>query len=272
MQPQQQMHNQREKGIHNMALTPMQTALCNKLESDYAALVAPVRSVEQLYKKNMSDLDTFTRGMAFSNPVDLDGALNEFSSQVQSMIPTADLAGIGELIDFMQGCPYFEDVFPATAVAGTKAGVFGKITGLVSDLIPSFPEFGAGAIADAINGLLSGVGIPGGSDISDIMKKANKLLNCLSSACGSEYSGAVAEISDDMDSIYSGFNIIESGENEGKFDFAKFYTNSGLDASQQNALSLVTSSIGDQKKAANTAIQNSITSAKNFKKNAGGLF
>jgi hypothetical protein len=254
-----------------MALTPMQTALCNKLATDYAGLISPVKSGKDLYKSKMGQLDSFVRGMAFSNPLDLDAALNDFVNQVQGMLPNIDnISDMDDLLNFMNACPYLSGYAPATAVNGTSNGIFDKIGTLISDLTPSFPEFGAGGIADGINALLSGVGIPGGNSFSDILKKSDDLVNCLNGLCGSSYAGDATEIMNDLNSLYSDLNIIDSGPNAGKFDFNSFYTASGLSTSQQNAINTVTNSIGSQKTGAVTAVNNSIESVQKLKK--GGYF
>jgi hypothetical protein len=253
-----------------MALTPMQTALCNKLATDYDSLVAPVKAVKSTFKSQMGQLDSFVRGMSFSNPLDLDAALNQFVSDVEGMLPGSDLASMDELLAFMAACPYLADQVPASNVSGTSNGIFDNIRNFINDLTPSFPEFGAGGIADGLNSLLSGVGIPGGANISDILSKADELANCLAALCGPAYSGDVTDITNDLNSLYSELNIIDSGPNKGKFDFATFYTASGLSSSQQTAINTVTNSIGSQKQGATTAITNSINSVKQLKK--GGYF
>jgi hypothetical protein len=253
-----------------MALSPMQTALCNKLATDYGSLVAPVKTVKDAFKSQMGQLDSFVRGMSFSNPLDLDAALLDFTNRVEDMLPGADFASMEELAAFMAACPYLADKLPASNVAGTSNGIFDNIRNFINDLTPSFPEFGAGGIADGLNSLLSGVGIPGGANISDLLDKADKLANCLSALCGPAYSGDVTDITNDLNSLYSELNIIDSGPNKGKFDFDYFYTASGLSASQQHSLSIVTSSIGEQKRGATTAITNSLNAVKQF--NKGGYF
>jgi hypothetical protein len=253
-----------------MALSPMQTALCNKLSTDYESLVGPVKGAKASFKAQMGQLDSFVRGMTFSNPLDLDAALNQFVSDVQGMLPGSDLASMDELAAFMAACPFLAGQPPSSNVTGTSDGIFDKIRRFISDLTPSFPEFGAGGIADGLNSLLSGVGFPGGANISDILNKADQLANCLAALCGPAYSGDVTDITNDLNSLYSELNIIDSGPNKGKFDFATFYTASGLSSSQQTAINTVTNSIGSQKQGANTAITNSINSVKQLKK--GGYF
>jgi hypothetical protein len=254
-----------------MALTPMQTALCNKLATDYAGLIAPVKSGKDLFKAKMGQLDSFVRGMAFSNPLDLNAALNDFANQVEGMLPKIESPQeMDDLLSFIQACPYLSGYAPATAVNGTSNGIFDKIGNLINDLTPSFPEFGAGGIADGINDLLSGVGIPGGSSFADILKKGDDLVNCLNGLCGPSYAGDATEIMNDLNSLYSDLNIIDSGPNAGKFDFDSFYTASGLSTAQKNALNNVTNSIGAQKTGATTAVNNSLESIQKLKK--GGYF
>jgi hypothetical protein len=257
-----------------MALTPTQKSLCNKLVSDYGSLVSPVKSSKAVLKKNMSDLDSYIRGMTFSNPVDLNGAIDGFISDVEGSIPGDDISAMDDLGAFLQNCPYLSGLAPASAVGGTTGGIFDDIGNLIKGLVPSFPEFGASALADAINSALSGLGLPGGDDLGALLGKADGLLNCLSGLCASQdpsYIGSLTEISDDLQGLYDDLNIIDSGPNMGKFDFDSFYTNAGMSPTQQAALNTVTNSIGSQKEAAASAVQNSIDKVKSLTK-AGGFF
>lgn len=254
-----------------MSLTPTQKSLCNKLATDYEALVSPVKSAKNLFKSHMGSLDSKIRGMVFSDPTDLDAAVGSFINSVQGSLPGDDIESMQELADFIRTCDYLSGLAPASTVNGTYNGIFSDITNFISDLTPSFPEFGAAAIADGINSLLSGIGFPGGSNLTDLLKQADKLLNCLNVLCGPDYGGAATEISDDLNTIYTDYNLIDSGPNAGKFDFDSFYTASGLDASQQAAINTVTNSIGEQKTGAVTAVNKSIDKVKSLKK-IGGFF
>jgi hypothetical protein len=104
--------------------------------------------------------------------------------------------------------------------------------------------------------------------------KADQLLNCLSGLCAAydpSYIGSLSDIAVDLQGLYDDLNIIDSGPNAGNFDFDSFYSNAGMSASQQAALNGVTSSIGNQKEAAATAVQDSIDKVKELTK-AGGFF
>lgn len=258
-----------------MALSPTQRSLCNKVASDYYTLVAPVKSAKRTIQSKTSDLDTYLRGLSYSPAEDVSNAVTSFENSVQNSIPGDADESIDELKGFLSQCDYLSDFAPTSTVKGTSAGIFDNINSLIDDLLSSIPEFGAAKIADAINSLLDGVGLPGGDLLSELLKKADKLLNCLSALCAAEdssYTGNLSDISTDLQGLYDDLNIVDNplSSNYGKFDYTSFYNNIGLTSTQQNTINNVTSVISTQKLGAQTAINNSIDAVKGFIK--GGLF
>lgn len=257
-----------------MSLSPTEKSLCNKLVSDYDSLVAPVKSAKSSIKKTMSDLDTYVRGMTFSNPVDLEGAIDDFIDNVESRLPGDDISAMDQLSNFMNNCTYLKDFAPSSSVSGTLGGIFDSIADTLTELVPNFPEFGASSLANAINDLLSGASIPGGDTLAALLAKADDLLNCLSALCATvdpSYIGDLDDISDDLQGLYDDLNLIDTGPNKGKFDYTTFFSTAGLTAAQENAITTVTSSIDSQKAGAVDAVQSSIDKVKELTK-LGGFF
>jgi hypothetical protein len=80
------------------------------------------------------------------------------------------------MLAFLEKCAYFDELPSATSlIDGTIAGIFDGIDSFIDDIINDMglPEFSAGVIADAINSLMNGIGIPGGDQLTDILKKAD---------------------------------------------------------------------------------------------------
>lgn len=252
-----------------MALSPTKKALCNKLVTDYYTLITPVKSAKSVMKQNMSELDSFIRGMTFSNPVDLQGAIDGFEVDSKASLPGSDNESIDELKDFISQCTYLQTQAPTSNVYGTKDGALDQIKDYASDLIPSFPEFGAGSLASAINDVLSGSLVPGSDSLSAILRKADQLLNCIDALCPG-YSAPASDIANDLQSLYNDLNLIDSGPNTGTFDYTSFFDNAGLSSIQQGAINSVTNSIDSQKQGAISAVQNSVNKVKDLVK--GGLF
>lgn len=257
-----------------MALSPMEKSLCNKLVSDYYKLVEPVKAAKAALRKAAADLDAFLRSMTFSPLAGLEAALNQFVNDVQDMLPGDTIDELDRLRDFLLACPYLAGLAPPTSLKGTIDGIFDNIRGLIDNLASLFPEFGAGNIADYINSLLGGFGIPGGDLLSDLLKQADQLIQCLSALCAAvdpSYVGGLNDITTDLQGLYEDLNIVDSpgDPNYGKFDYNTLYSAVGLNQTQIDALNNVQGTIGEQKSGAIDAVKKSIDAVKTYTKNFG---
>jgi hypothetical protein len=255
-----------------MGLIPTEMTLCNKLVADYDSLIAPVKAARNIIRTRMFELESFLRSMTFSPQSILDAALLDFENRVLDIIPGDSLLDIQRILNFIERCAFYENVPPASIINGTIAGIFDNIGDIIEDI--GLPEFGAGSIADAINTVMNGIGMPGGDNLTDIMQNADKLLNCLDSICALEdpfYQDKVTSITNDLDVLYSDMGLIYDGDTRGSFDFDAVYARVGLDSNQQGAINSVKGSFQTQKNDALTAVNNSIDAIKNAQKTAGGV-
>ena len=260
-----------------MALTATEKSLCNKVSTDYDSIVAPAKSAKTSIRGKTADLDTLLRGMVWSPDSKIDDAIDQLETGVAGMVPGDDAEALNDLASFIDNCSYLSGLAPVSAVVGSMNGLFEGIDDLVDSLKITVPEFGAGALANLINQLLAGAGLPGGDILSALLAKADNLINCLDLSCRAKdpsYNARLTIITTDLDDLYTDLNI--NGDplnpNYGKFDYDKLYSNIGMSVVQQDKINKVITSVDKAKTDAKKAIDNSVSSIKVATKIIGGIF
>ncbi len=257
-----------------MALDNMSRSLCNKMVDDYSALIAPINMAKTAVKNAKNQLQALLNNMVFS--VDLDvitTAVDNLQNAAAAAYPSDSLADMTALKNMLDNCDYLEDAKPISSILGTTIGVFEVIDGLVNAIL--VPEFLAADIGNGINNTMSGIGIPGGNDLTGIFRKADKLINCLSTICGAgapTYITIATAYADELDDLYTDMNIVSNplSPNYGQFDYNAIYTNAGM--TPQDILQVDTAiiGVGDTNTNALTSIDASVSKAKDLFK--GGFF
>lgn len=255
-----------------MALTPTQTAMCNSLSQQYDALVAPVKLAKSSIRSKIRNFDSTLRSTSFSPLSQVQSAVDDLLNDTQASLPGDTSSDMGELKDFIDACDFFGALSPVSAVLGAASGAYDAIDNLIGNTSLTTPEFGLGGVADEINKLLSGSGFPGGSNLSDLLKQADQLLNCLSSLCPG-YSSRVSQISNDLQGLYTDLNIVDNplDPNYGNLDYDAIYSAAGVSSADQEKVNLAIGGITNAKSTAKTAINNAANKVKETLK-IGGLF
>jgi len=254
-----------------MALTPTETSLCNKLLGDYAGLISPVKGAQSGIINQRNAMMSSLGGMSYSAPSTLADKINMFKNAVGLGLPNPN--DLNSLKNMLQQCDYFKQFGPTAAIAGLMQSALGNISTLINNFSESTPEFGASSIAGLLNQALSSL-IPGGAGLSDILKSANLLLNCLSSTCAAgdpSYIGGLEYIDDDLNNMTTSMGLIDNpaSPNFGQMDYGAIYDTVGMSPSQRLAISSVTDTIDEQRLRAKTSIDSSIAAVK---LQIGGLF
>ncbi len=254
-----------------MALTSTERSLCNSLVQKFDPVLSPIRSVKESYRDKVAEFNAELRAQknVFVDPWDVTSAVTDLQGQVQEELPGDTLEDMDRLKRFIAGCGFFSDSNPVGTILGGTLGVFGKIDQLIDNSAITVPQIGLGKLADTINNILSGITIPGGSNISDLLKKGDLLIDCLSGLCGPEFGVETLEFTDTIDSLFDAFNVVKDPINPdyGKFDFTSVYSSVGLDSTQIASMNIAVKGITDIKSGALA----SITSASNKAKSLIGL-
>jgi len=254
-----------------MALTPTETSLCNKMLGDYAGLMGPVKLGQSGIMNQRSALTNQLGGMTYSTPSDLANKVNLFKNAVGLALP--DPNDLNSLKNMLTQCDYFKQFGPTSAIAGLMQSALGNISSLINNFGAGTNEFNAGKIAGLINQALSNL-IPGGSGLTDILKSAGQLLECMSSVCAAgdpSYIGGLDYIDNDLNNTISSMGLVgdPSSINFGKMDYNSIYNDLGMTPTQRYAIDSTTFAIDEQRVRAKVAIDQSIAAVK---LQMGGLF
>lgn len=254
-----------------MALTPTTTSLCNKLLGDYAGLISPVKGAQSGIINQRNALMSRLGSTSYSAPSTLADKINMFKNAVGLGLPNPN--DLDSLKNMLTQCDYFKQFGPTAAIAGLMQSALGNISTLINNFSESTPEFNASNIAGMLNQTLSSL-IPGGSGLTDILKSANMLLNCLSSTCAAgdpSYIGGLEYIDDDLNNMTTAMGLVDNPASSkyGTMDYGSIYDTVGMSPSQRLAISSVTDTIDEQRVRAKVAIDSSIAAVK---LQIGGLF
>jgi len=260
-----------------MALTNNEKSLCNKLVSDFDSLTQPGKAAKGLINGATNDMKSKLAGMTFSDPGLLNGALGQFQNAVNDSLPGDSLDDLNNLKSFIDNCDYLSGLNPISVMIGTVNGIFDEIGNLVNGLDLTFPEFGVGNFGSLIDKILDGIpGLPGGDKISDLLAKADQLLDCLSAGCAAydpSYIGDLSNKTAELQSVYDDLGVIDdpNDPNYGKFDYDSMYNDLGMSTSEIDAINSVKSGINSSKDSGMDAISKTTDAIKQAKK-IGGLF
>jgi len=156
---------------------------------------------------------------------------------------------------------------------GSVVGLYDKIDSYIDNLGLTVPELGLAKLADTLNKLLSGAGIPGGSNISTLFGQADRLIQCVSNLClESEYQVWVIAATDTLDGLYADFNVVSDplDPNYGYFNYTSVYTDIGLNVDQIANINIAIDGVTSIKNDALSAVNSTISSIKSLI--PGGFF
>jgi hypothetical protein len=247
-----------------MALTSTEVSLCDKMLSDYYGIIAPVKAAKAGIIAQKNALQSQLAGQSYTPPSTLAQKLNEFRDSVGAGLPDAtDINSIKRMLD---NCDYFNNLGGTSAIAGTLKSSLDGIASKISNFGATTGEFNAAKIASALNQALSSL-IPGGSALTDIIKKASSLIECLSSVCAAAdptYTGGIDSIIGDFHDTLDGMGLVDdpASANFGKMNYADIYSQAGMTLDQISAIEITTATVDSQKLRAKQAIDDTIASIK----------
>ena len=256
-----------------MALAEMSRAICNKMVGDFENLIGPVNAAKSAIQLAKSNMRNALSSIDFSlfDLTDIENEVNVLKDEAKELYPTGTLNDMETLKNLIDTCEYLEGAKPVSAIIGTTLGVFDELDSLID--AATIPVFGAVNIGSLINNILDGasLNLPGGNKISDILKKADKLINCLDSLCVSgdaSYIAYLTEYTLEVESLYSDLGIIgdPTSEDYGKFDYQAVFDDVGMTVQDQLKFNTALDHVEGIKGTAQTSLNNSVASAKSLLK------
>ncbi len=270
-----------------MSLSPTSTAVCNKLVRDYTSIVTPVREAKAQIKQWARDFENKLYDTAFTPIGDLLNAINDFQQQTGALFPEDDVSAIDDILFFTRNCSYFSDALggagpsgkdnPASLATGMAAGAVDGINQAIAQATEAVPEFFFGGIAANIDNLVNGIGIPkdlaNASNVGELLKQADKLIECIASFCGVEYTSILTFYTTETQDLFSELNLDSdpASPRYGQFDYEAIYARVGLNSSAIDNVNLAMSTVSDTFTQMNTSVGSTVSAIQNYAK-AGGLF
>jgi ribosomal protein S13 len=260
-----------------MALTSTQTSLCNKLVSDFESVIGPATSALSTVKSEIqaakSALNSL-KGIGFSPSEDITNAANDLESDVNENIPQADEEAIDEINDIVSNCAYFgEDELlknPTAILKSMSKSAFDKMDELI-EAVP-LPDFESGKLIDSlINKIANQIpDNPADLGISTSLQKADQLIDCLTSLCGSDFATTAQSYADQVEDLYDQLNIVgdPASPNYGKFDIDKLYDDVSLSVTEKVKMNSVVDSVQNIKSNASSSISSAVDTTKSLRKSA----
>ncbi len=256
-----------------MSLSSMEYAICNKMK-EFDALIAPLGMAKPAIKAKKNELQSSLNNMVFS--IDLStitAQVDALKADAADAYPSDTLSDMEDLKRLLDNCPYLDDAKPIATVLGTTARVFDDINNLVNAI--TIPEFIAGNLGSAINKLMSGVGQPGGKNLTDVFVKGDKLIDCLATICGAGDPAFIiiaTEYANTLNNLYYDLGVESNpaSPNYGKFDYNTIYNNAGMTIQQKLQVDTALSGVDDTKNEALASIDSATALAKDLVK--GGFF
>lgn len=252
-----------------MAFTKTQRSLCNKMVTEFDALITPVIAAKSQIQQAQREMKSMLNGMSFTAPNIIQAEASALKQAAAELYPGDSLEEMESMKNMIDGCDYLKALAPAAAIIGTTLGIFDNMANLVNS--STIPEFGVASIGGFIDDILSGAGIPGGGNISEMLGKADKLIECLASTCGpydAYYLTAATEYATTTNDLYTDLNVVSdpNDPNYGKFDYDQVYNDVGMSAEEQLGMKEALGGVTDMKTGATDAVTNSVNSVKELTK------
>ena len=252
-----------------MSLSSTRKMICNKIDSEFDTLLQPIQSAKGAIKTQINSVKSKLSSMTFSPAGDITSAISDLENNVNSVIPDVSTEDADELINFINSCDFLnENELYKNPIALLKTSSFSAMDqafSFVFDLTELLPEFDAGQIVGNILDKFSGPipGIPS-LDISNIMRSADKIINCIAGRCGTDFSTRVTDMTTTLDGLYSDLNIVSNpvDPNWGKFDIDKIYDDVALSAQERFQMNNVVSSVESSKSSVTNAVGNAVNAIK----------
>lgn len=264
-----------------MSIASTRATICDRLSGEFDSLIQPINAAQRDIKNQITDVKTTLNNLSFSPESVVDNKIDEVENQVKEVVPEGNPEDIQETVDFINDCNFLSENEllrnPIALYNGAVNSTLDKVGQFVSDAASALPEFNAaqliGAITDKFSGI-TGLSIPDALNISDIVRSADKLINCMAGRCGVDYASRVTEMIDRLEGIYNDLNIVSDplDTNWGEFDTQALYDLAGFDPSQINQMDKVVTSVNQTKTTALSSINNINSSLKTASKSVQGIF
>jgi len=253
-----------------MALTDTERSICNKLAYDSGGLLAPAQMVKGAVTNQLSATRSALSGYIQSPQPVIDAGKQTLRDNVTSSLPGDDASDVERMLDIINNCDYLNEnenlKNPITLGNAVTESAFGKIYGYINDL-QSIPEFLVSEALSALEEFYTNL-FPRSKALSELLARADKLIDCLSNFCGGEYTSEVIALTNETQNLYNDFEMIgdPNDANYGKLNKDQLFADAGLTAGDIAKITDVNQEVDAVKADGKDAVDDFVKTAQNVKK------
>ena len=257
-----------------MAFTEVERSLCDKMAHDSSGILAPAEAAKGSVRSQMSALRAALSSYVQSPQSVIDAATNQLRTNAGSVIPGTTESDVEKMIEMINKCLFLQDddklSNPVSAAKSMTQSLFNKLSQYIND-VTSVPEYLLGKLLSALEELYSNQ-FPGSSALTDLMKKMDKLIQCLSTVCNGEYTSEVIALTNQTENLYNDFEMVGDplDPNYGNLDKDKLFAEAGLTASDIQKITSANDEVNSIKDQAKKSIDDLMGATKLAKK--AGIF
>jgi len=259
-----------------MAFTEVERSICNKMSFDSSGLLNPAEAIKGAVRNQISGVRSKLANYTPSSQATLDAASATLQTNIGSIIPGDTEDDVQAMMDMISNCDFLNEddslKNPVSLGKTMNKSLFDKIEDYIGDLIV-VPEYDLGKALSKLDEIYGSL-YPDASALTDLMKKADKLINCLSNLCNGEYTTEVIALTDQTTNLYSDFQMVSNplDPDYGLLDKSQLYSDAGLSVSDITKISGVNDDLNNYKDEAKTAIQNLMDKTKTLRKAGDIIF
>ncbi|MHA1816198.1 MAG: hypothetical protein ACTSX1_09350 [Candidatus Heimdallarchaeaceae archaeon] len=257
-----------------MAFTEVERSICNKMSFDSSGLLNPAEAIKGAVKNQISGINSQLASYIPSSQATIDAASTTLENNVGSVIPGDSESDIEAMISLINKCAYLSDDEKlnnpiALSNAMTKS-LFDKFEDYFGG-VASVPEYALAQALSALEELYTNL-FPRSSALTDLLKKADKLINCLSAVCNGEQTSKVIALTNQTQNLYNDFDMVGNplDANYGKLDKDKLFTDAGLSPAEISKVTNANDEVDAIKAEGKKSIEDLMNATKLLKK--AGVF
>jgi len=211
-----------------MAFTEIERSICNKMGYDSGGLLAPAEASKGAVRNQLSGIRSQLSSYIASPQAVIDAATAQLQTASGTIFPGHTQNDVDALLDIISNCTYLELDNPISLTKALIGSLFDKLDGFF-DAVSAVPEYLLGQALGALDELFDNK-LPRSTALTDLMKNADKLINCLSTLCNGEYTSEVLALTNQTQNLYNDLGMISNplSANYGKLDKGTLFSDAGL--------------------------------------------
>ena len=259
-----------------MAFTELERSICNKLGFDSGGLLNSPEAAKGAVKNQLSGIRAQLSSYIPSSQAAIDAATAALQTSAGSIFPGNSQEDIQKMLDMINDCAYLEGndklTNPISLAKALTDSLFGKLNDFFGDAA-SIPEYLIGKALGLLDELY-GNNLPGSNALTDTLKNADKLINCLSNLCNGEYTSQVVALTNQTEDLYNDLEIVSNplDPNYGLLDKDQLYSDAGLIPGDIAKITSANDEVNSLKAEGQSSIDSLMGSIKTLKKAGDIIF